>query len=152
MTITITIIIGLLEKIKVMGKFLGPGLLVSIAYLDPGNLLSDIQSGATFNYRMIWVLCIATFLGFLMQVLSSRLGIVTGNVLNIKYVYQSIDITITINIGLHVALLCHEEYGDKTFLTISLWLLSELAIITSDILEVVGSAFGIKLIIYIYIY
>ncbi|KNC84576.1 hypothetical protein, variant [Sphaeroforma arctica JP610] len=109
---------------KTLFKFAGPGMLVSIAYLDPGNLLSDIQSGAAFNYRLIWVLVTATFLGLLMQVLAARLGTVTGQ---------------------HLALLCRAEYGNRTFTTICLWIVTEIAIIASDIPEVVGSAFGLLL-------
>eukprot|EP00124_Ichthyophonus_hoferi_P002855 Ihof_evm8s215 gene=Ihof_evmTU8s215 len=105
-------------------RFLGPGMLVSIAYLDPGNFLSDIQSGAEFNYRLIWVLWMATFLGFLMQLLSARLGIVTGK---------------------HLAVMCRREYGNRTFITYCLWILSEITIVASDIPEVIGSAFGMKL-------
>ncbi|KAJ3616688.1 hypothetical protein Zmor_011728, partial [Zophobas morio] len=111
---------------RALFNFIGPGLLISIAYLDPGNLLADIQAGASFNYSLIWVLFCSTFLGFLLQILSARLGIVTGK---------------------HLALVCREKYGDRTFLTICLWLVSEIAVIASDIPEVVGSAFGLMLLL-----
>ncbi|VDK47176.1 unnamed protein product [Anisakis simplex] len=58
--------------------FTGPGFLMSIAYLDPGNIESDLQSGAHAKYRLLWVLLSAHFLGFLLQRLSSRLGVVSG--------------------------------------------------------------------------
>lgn len=71
--------------------FMGPGILISIAYMDPGNCMNslrcfrlleqvatDIQAGASFNYRMIWVLVFATTLGLFLQVLCSRLGLITG--------------------------------------------------------------------------
>lgn len=58
--------------------FTGPGFLMSIAYLDPGNIESDLQSGAAANYQLLWVLMWATVLGLLMQRLAARLGVVTG--------------------------------------------------------------------------
>ena len=51
---------------------------VSIAYLDPGNIESDLQSGAIAKYKLLWVLLWATVLGMVMQRLSARLGVVSG--------------------------------------------------------------------------
>ncbi|KAJ8951150.1 hypothetical protein NQ318_021594 [Aromia moschata] len=68
------------EKIKIpetshkLWAFTGPGFLMSIAYLDPGNIESDLQSGTVAQYRLLWVLLSATLLGLLMQRLSARLG------------------------------------------------------------------------------
>ena len=56
----------------------GPGFLMSIAYLDPGNIESDLQAGTVGGYRLLWVLLWATLLGLMMQRLSARLGTVTG--------------------------------------------------------------------------
>ena len=58
--------------------FCGPGFLMSIAYLDPGNVESDLQSGTVARYRLLWVLMWATALGLMMQRLAARLGTVTG--------------------------------------------------------------------------
>ena len=58
--------------------FCGPGFLMSIAYLDPGNVESDLQSGTVARYRLLWVLMWATVLGLMMQRLAARLGTVTG--------------------------------------------------------------------------
>ena len=69
--------------------FSGPGFLMSIAYLDPGNIESDLQSGATAEFKLLWVLMWATFLGLLMQRLAARIGVVTGR---------------------HLAELCYELY------------------------------------------
>jgi len=102
--------------------YTGPGWLMSIAYLDPGNLESDLQTGANTRYQLIWVLWWATFLGWVVQSLSARLGTVTGK---------------------HLAEICRYEYGMKT--GIALWIFTELAIIGSDIQEVVGSAIAMKL-------
>eukprot|EP00128_Syssomonas_multiformis_P003952 Colp12_sorted_trinity150504_noHs@18990 len=105
-------------------SFMGPGFMVAIAYIDPGNLLADIVAGAAFNYRLIWVLIMASLLGLLTQMLSSKLGTVTGCTLS---------------------RLCRAEYGTNTPVTITLWLITEAAIIASDIPEVVGSAFALQL-------
>jgi hypothetical protein len=59
-------------------KFTGPGWLMSIAYLDPGNLEADLQSGAYTGYQLLWMLFWATIMGLLLQVLAARLGVVTG--------------------------------------------------------------------------
>lgn len=73
---------------------------------------------------MIWVLVFATFLGLLLQVLSARLGMVTGK---------------------HLAEVCREEYGHRTPTTIALWLITEFAIIASDIPEIIGTAFALNM-------
>ena len=59
-------------------KFCGPAWLMSLAYLDPGNLESDLQMGAYANLELIWVLSWATVMGFFLQELSARLALVTG--------------------------------------------------------------------------
>lgn len=59
---------------KKLWAFTGPGFLMSIAYLDPGNIESDLQSGTVAEYRLLWMLLSATILGLLMQRLSARLG------------------------------------------------------------------------------
>lgn len=95
---------------------------MSIAYLDPGNLESDLQAGATTGYQLLWVLFWATVIGLLCQLLAARLGVVTGK---------------------NLARVCREEMSRKTSLT--LWVMTEIAIIGSDIQEVVGSAIAFKL-------
>lgn len=103
-------------------QYTGPGWLMSIAYLDPGNLESDLQAGAIGGYDLIWVLFWATVLGWCLQTLAARLGCVTGR---------------------HLAQLCRYEYNKPT--AILLWIFTELAIIGSDIQEVIGSAIAFKL-------
>ncbi|XP_063984979.1 protein Malvolio isoform X2 [Diachasmimorpha longicaudata] len=102
--------------------FTGPGFLMSIAYLDPGNIESDLQSGVSAKYKLLWVLLGATILGLVMQRLSARLGVVTG---------------------LHLAEMCHRQY--KTVPRIFLWLMIEIAIIGSDMQEVIGTAIALYL-------
>ncbi|XP_061470957.1 natural resistance-associated macrophage protein 2 isoform X2 [Rhineura floridana] len=102
--------------------FTGPGFLMSIAYLDPGNIESDLQSGAIAGFKLLWVLLLATVIGLLLQRLAARLGVVTG---------------------LHLAEVCHRQYPKVP--RIILWLMVELAIIGSDMQEVIGSAIAIHL-------
>ncbi|XP_030845934.1 natural resistance-associated macrophage protein 2-like isoform X6 [Strongylocentrotus purpuratus] len=102
--------------------FTGPGFLMSIAYLDPGNIESDLQSGFIANFNLLWVLMFATLLGLLLQRLAARLGVVTG---------------------LHLAEVCYREY--PKYPRIFLWIMVEIAIIGSDMQEVIGTAIAFYL-------
>ncbi|XP_045410881.1 natural resistance-associated macrophage protein 2-like [Lemur catta] len=102
--------------------FTGPGFLMSIAFLDPGNIEADLQSGAVAGFQLLWVLLLATIVGLLLQRLAIRLGVITG---------------------LHLAQVCHRQYPKVP--RIILWLMVELAIIGSDMQEVIGSAIAINL-------
>lgn len=145
--------------------FTGPGFLMSIAYLDPGNIESDLQSGVVAKYKvcpagtkaktakaaaisfiyftiksllaffffiiflvdflrfqLLWVLLSATVLGLVMQRLSARLGVVTG---------------------LHLAEMCYRQY--KKVPRFILWIMIEIAIIGSDMQEVIGTAIALYL-------
>ncbi|XP_067945574.1 protein Malvolio-like isoform X1 [Watersipora subatra] len=102
--------------------FTGPGFLMSIAYLDPGNIESDLQVGSVAAYKLLWILMTATALGLLMQRLAARLGVVTGK---------------------HLAEICFLYYPKPA--RIALWLMVEIAIIGSDMQEVIGTAIAIYL-------
>ncbi|XP_064613679.1 natural resistance-associated macrophage protein 2-like isoform X3 [Liolophura sinensis] len=102
--------------------FTGPGFLMSIAYLDPGNIESDLQSGAVANFKLLWVLLAATILGLLMQRLAARLGVVTG---------------------MHLAEVCNKRY--PKWPRIFLFIMVEIAIIGSDMQEVIGTAIAFYL-------
>lgn len=102
--------------------FTGPGFLMSIAYLDPGNIESDLQAGAVAGFKLLWVLMSATILGLLMQRLSARLGVVTGK---------------------HLAEVCYTQYPKVPRLV--LWIMVEIAIIGSDMQEVIGTAIAFYL-------
>ncbi|XP_073144045.1 metal transporter Nramp3.2-like [Henckelia pumila] len=102
--------------------FTGPGFLMSIAFLDPGNLEGDLQAGAVAGYSLLWLLLWATAMGLLVQLLAARLGVVTGR---------------------HLAELCREEY--PKWARILLWAMAEFALIGADIQEVIGSAIAIKI-------
>ncbi|KAH6796118.1 hypothetical protein C2S51_037104 [Perilla frutescens var. frutescens] len=107
---------------KKLWKFTGPGFLMSVAFLDPGNLEGDLQSGAIAGYSLLWLLLWATLMGLLIQLLSLRLGVATGR---------------------HLAEICREEY--PYWAGIMLWFMAELALIAADIQEVIGSAIAIKI-------
>ncbi|KAG5260570.1 hypothetical protein AALO_G00305340 [Alosa alosa] len=111
-----------LFSFRKLWAFTGPGFLMSIAYLDPGNIESDLQSGATAGFKLLWILLGATIIGLLLQRLAARLGVVTG---------------------MHLAEVCNRQY--PTVPRIILWLMVELAIIGSDMQEVIGSAIAINL-------
>lgn len=102
--------------------FTGPGFLMSIAYLDPGNIESDLQSGAKAGFKLLWVLLGATIIGLLLQRLAARLGVVTG---------------------MHLAEVCNRQY--PTVPRVILWMMVELAIIGSDMQEVIGCAIALNL-------
>lgn len=101
---------------------MGPAFLVSIGYLDPGNWATDIEGGSKFGYKLLWVLILANSMALLLQVLAARMGIVTR---------------------CHLAELCREEYPRPA--TYALWVMAELAIIATDLTEVLGTAIGINL-------
>lgn len=105
-------------------SFTGPGWLMSIAYVDPGNLEADLQCGAQYGYGLLWALMWATLGGLGMQLIAARLGCTTRK---------------------HLAEHCRDNYVYST--RIMLWALTELAIIGSDIQEVIGCAIGLRLLL-----
>lgn len=107
---------------KKLWAFTGPGFLMSIAYLDPGNIESDLQSGAVAGFKLLWILMLAHMMGLLLQRLAARLGVVTGE---------------------HLAQLCYRSYPKIP--RIILWLMIEVAIIGSDMQEVIGTAIALNL-------
>lgn len=107
---------------KKLWLFTGPGFLMSIAFLDPGNLEGDLQAGAIAGYSLLWLLMWATGMGLLIQLLSARIGVATGK---------------------HLAELCREEYPKWAGLL--LWFMAEIALIGADIQEVIGSAIAIQI-------
>ena len=114
---------GLWTKLRV---FVGPAILVSVGYMDPGNWGTDLQSGAQFKYGLLWVVGAASVMAIIMQVLSARLGVVTGK---------------------DLAQCCRDWYPKWT--RIPNWLLCELAIGACDLAEVLGSAVALNLLFHI---
>jgi manganese transport protein len=106
--------------------FVGPALLVSVGYMDPGNWGTDLAAGAQFKYALLWVVALSSLMAVVLQVTSARLGIVTGR---------------------DLAQCCREWYPGWT--RVPLWLLAELAIGACDLAEVLGSAVALNLLFHI---
>lgn len=102
--------------------FTGPGFLISIAYLDPGNIEADLEAGSLAQYKLLWVVLWSSVAGLLLQRLAARLGTVTG---------------------LHMAEHAHDQYPRPV--RILVWLMIELAIIGNDMQEVIGTAIAFYL-------
>jgi manganese transport protein len=106
--------------------FFGPAILVSVGYMDPGNWGTDLQAGAQFKYGLLWVVALASLMAIFMQVISARLGVVTGK---------------------DLAQCCRDWYPRWT--RWPNWLMSELAIGACDLAEVLGSAVALNLLFHI---
>src|SRR5437660_7135167 len=106
--------------------FVGPAILVSVGYMDPGNWGTDLQGGARFKYALLWVVGLASLMAIFMQVLSARLGVVTGK---------------------DLAQCCRDWYPRWT--RWPNWLFCEFAIGACDLAEVLGSAVAINLMFHI---
>jgi manganese transport protein len=102
--------------------FSGPGYLVAVGYMDPGNWATDLAGGAKFGYTLLSVVMISNLMAILLQHLSIKLGIATGR---------------------DLAQACRDHYSPAA--TWFLWILCELAIAACDLAEVVGSAIGLQL-------
>ena len=102
--------------------FAGPGYLVAVGYMDPGNWATDLAGGSRFGYTLLSVILLSNLMAVLLQGLSSKLGIVTGR---------------------DLAQACRDHYSRRV--TIVLWLLCEVAIAACDLAEVIGSAIALKL-------
>src|SRR5215203_4353778 len=102
--------------------FAGPGYLVAVGYMDPGNWATDLAGGSRFGYTLLSVILISNLMAVLLQGLSSKLGIVTGR---------------------DLAQACRDHYSRPV--SFLLWLGAELAIAACDLAEVLGSAIALNL-------
>ncbi|MGE5489167.1 MAG: Nramp family divalent metal transporter [bacterium] len=105
-----------------MFAFAGPAYLVSVGYMDPGNWATDLEGGARFGYKLLWVLVMSNLMAILLQSLSARLGIVSRR---------------------DLAQACRESYPRRV--NLALWVLCEIAIAACDLAEVLGAAIGLNL-------
>ncbi len=106
--------------------FVGPAVVASIAYMDPGNFATNIQAGARHGYLLLWVVLLANVIAMLFQGLSARIGIVTGHSL---------------------ATLCRLHFPRP--LVFAMWIGSEVAAIATDLAETIGAAIGISLLCHV---
>lgn len=102
--------------------FAGPGYLVAVGYMDPGNWATDLAGGSRFGYALLSVILLSNLMAVLLQGLSSKLGIVTGR---------------------DLAQACRDHYSRRTGFV--LWVLCELAIAACDLAEVIGTAIALNL-------
>jgi manganese transport protein len=106
--------------------FLGPGFLISVGYMDPGNWATDIAGGSQFGYTLLSVIMISNLMAILLQSLSLKLGVATER---------------------DLAQLCRERYGRGV--SFGLWIGAEIAIAACDLAEVIGSAIALNLLFHI---
>lgn len=104
--------------------FAGPGYMVSVGYMDPGNWATDLAGGSQFGYTLLSVIMLSNLMAILLQALAARLGIVTGR---------------------DLAQACHDHYSKPV--NIALWIACELAIIACDLAEVIGTAIALQLLV-----
>ncbi|MEP6493699.1 MAG: Nramp family divalent metal transporter [bacterium] len=106
--------------------FAGPGYLVAVGYMDPGNWATDLAGGSQFGYTLLSVVLLSNLMAVLLQGLASKLGVVTGR---------------------DLAQACRDHYSRGT--SIALWILCEIAIAACDLAEVIGSAIALNLLFHI---
>ena len=106
--------------------FAGAGVIVSVAFVDPGNFATNIQAGAKYGYRLLWAVLLANLIGMLFQALSAKLGVVTGR---------------------NLAELCREHFPAPA--VVAMWLIAEIAAMATDLAEFVGAGIGLSLLFHI---
>src|SRR5499427_8176668 len=106
--------------------FAGPGYLVAVGYMDPGNWATDLAGGARYGYTLLSVIMISNLMAILLQALSARLGIASGR---------------------DLAQACRDSYSRTT--TIFLWVVCEIAIAACDLAEVIGAAIALNLLFHL---
>ena len=104
--------------------FLGPAFIASVAYMDPGNFATNIQGGAQFGYRLLWVIVCSNLMAILLQTLSAKLGIASGQ---------------------NLAEQCRNHFPRP--LVIVMWVLMELVAMATDLAEFIGAAVGFNLLL-----
>src|ERR1700753_1786062 len=116
------------RRLSVRGllPFIGPAVVPSIAYMDPGNFATNIQAGARHGYMLLWVVLLANVIAMLFQALSARLGIASGH---------------------RLAALCRTHFPRP--LVIAMWVASEVAAMATDLAETIGAAIGISVLFHV---
>jgi len=119
-------IAGQSKGLRALLPFLGPAFIASIAYIDPGNYATNIQGGAQFGFKLLWVIVLANLMGMLVQNMSAKLGIATGR---------------------DLPEMC--RYHFPKGLTLTLWGFSEIAAIATDLAEFLGATLALNLLFHI---
>jgi manganese transport protein len=102
--------------------FLGPAFIACVAYIDPGNFATNIQGGSAFGYNLLWVIALANLMAMLLQTMSAKLGLATGQ---------------------NLAELCRQEFRKPVVYT--MWIVSEIAAMATDLAEFLGASIAINL-------
>ncbi|HEX4023224.1 MAG TPA: Nramp family divalent metal transporter [Steroidobacteraceae bacterium] len=105
-----------------LAGFLGPGCLVAVGYMDPGNWATDLAGGSAYGYSLLWIVALSSLAAMLLQALAVRLGVATG---------------------MDLAQVCRASYSARA--TRWYWLSCEIAICATDLAEVIGTAIGLQL-------
>ncbi len=121
-----TVAVSGLKGLKRFLAFAGPGYLVAVGYMDPGNWATDLAGGSRFGYLLLSVILLSNFAAMFLQSLCAKLGIVSGR---------------------DLAQACHDQY--RPWVSKALWVLAELAITACDLAELLGSAIALKLLFHI---
>ena len=117
-----------LEQVRSRGRvrgslpLLGPAFVAAIAYVDPGNFATNFSAGATYGYRLVWVIVVANLMAMLIQSLSGKLGLATGR---------------------NLPELCRERF--RPAVTRGLWVQAEVVAMATDLAEIIGGAIALKL-------
>ncbi|WCK54928.1 Nramp family divalent metal transporter [Aneurinibacillus sp. Ricciae_BoGa-3] len=115
-------IVGKTKGLRALLPFIGPAFVASIAYIDPGNFATNIQSGSQFGYKMLWVVVLANLMALLLQNMSAKVGIATGK---------------------NLPELCREHF--PRWLSFVMWIFSEIAAMATDLAEFLGATLGLNL-------
>jgi manganese transport protein len=102
--------------------FLGPAFIASVAYIDPGNYATNIQSGSTYGYNLLWVIVLANLMAMLIQTMAAKLGLATGH---------------------NLAELCRQEFRKPV--AYAMWIAAEIAAMATDLAEFLGASIALNL-------
>ncbi|HEX6108114.1 MAG TPA: Nramp family divalent metal transporter [Ktedonobacteraceae bacterium] len=102
--------------------FLGPAFIACVAYIDPGNFATNIAGGSAFGYKLLWVIALANLMAMLLQTMSAKLGLATGQ---------------------NLAELCRQEFRKPV--VYAMWIVSEIAAMATDLAEFLGASIAINL-------
>src|ERR1700760_4873778 len=108
---------GRSKGLRAFLPFIGPAVMASVAYMDPGNFATNIQAGSTYGDQLLWVVMLSSVMAMLFQSMSAKLGIVTGR---------------------NLAELCREHFSRR--LVLGMWISAEVAAVATDVAEFLGGA------------
>ena len=120
------VLAGRRHGLRAMLPFVGPAMVASVAYVDPGNFATNIQAGAAYGYTLLWVALAANLIAMLFQALSARMGIVTGH---------------------NLAELSRMHFSRPV--SVAMWAVSEIGAMATDLAEFLGGAVGLSLLLHL---